>query len=306
MQPAHASDATPSLIELCSEDSTRLPCRVGPYRLEAEIGFGSMGAVFRAIDERLARRVAVKHVSAPQPAPATDQSFWREARAVARLSHPAIVQIFDIVEDEIGGWIVMELVEGRTLASLLEEGPLSVIRALRLFAQAADGLGEAHDKGLLHRDLKAENLMVTSSGHAKLLDFGLAQNFDGAVSDTESSEGLKPEAGLLAGTPCSMSPEQALGLELDPRSDLFAFGALLYEALTGRKPFRARGLAATLHQVCFAQQQPAHELDPRIPEELSQLIDRLLQKDAEERPRDAHEVARALRLIFPGGLSRTR
>lgn len=271
------------------QESESLPGRIGPYRLEGSLGGGGMGEVYRAVDTRLDRPVAVKHLETPPAMEGPErQRFWREARAIARLSHPAIVQVFDVLEDDRGGWLVMELVEGEPLSERLARGPVDPAAALCLVTDVAEALATAHGKGILHRDLKTENVMVTPAGRAKLLDFGLAR------LEIAEEEGVGAE-GQIVGTPHAMSPEQAMSLELDHRSDLFSLGALLYETLTGARPFDGDSMVATLHQVCVVRQRPAAELEPRIPEELSQLADRLLEKDPDDRPGSAAGVARALR-----------
>lgn len=268
------------------------PGRVGPYRLESELGAGGMSDVYRAVDERLDRPVAVKYI---QPPFARDR-FRREAKVIAQLSHPAIVQVFDVIEDEAGGWIVMELVEGRQLSRLIADGPLDLALALQIFVDLADALTEAHAKDILHRDIKADNVMVTPAGRGKLLDFGLARWIE---LDPEKNLTLD---GQIIGTPHAMSPEQAMSLELDHRSDLFSFGALLYEATTGIRPFHGAGIVGTLKKVCVEQQRPAHELNPSVPEELSSMIDRMLEKEPARRPDNAGAVARALRRLPRSGV----
>ncbi len=263
------------------------PRHIGPYRLEGAIGAGGMGDVYRGFDERLDRAVAVKHL----PAPFAGERFRREAKVIARLSHPAIVQVFDVIEDDAGGWIVMELVEGRQLSSLIADGPLDLATALPIFRDLAEALSEAHGKNILHRDLKTENVMVTAAGRAKLLDFGLARWLE---QDQDQNQQLTLE-GQIIGTPYAMSPEQAMSLDLDHRSDLFSLGTLFYETLTGTRPFRGRGIVRTIQKVCVEQQRPAHELNPRVPPQLSRLIDHMLEKEPDHRPQDAGVVARALR-----------
>jgi serine/threonine protein kinase len=227
---------------------------VGPYRLDALLGRGGMGAVYAARDARLGRRVAVKHVPADADA-ARRQRFRREAAALARLSHPAIVRIFDLVEAADGDWIVMELVEGPTLAQLVAGGPLPVTRAVAIGRQVAEGLAEAHAQGILHRDLKTENVMLDLRGpstahgggaadRAMILDFGLAKSLGGEEWETPLSV-----SGQILGTYRAMSPEQVRGLPLDPRSDLFSLGVLLYEITTGERPFRGDTPLETLNQV---------------------------------------------------------
>ncbi len=289
---------------------------LGPYRLEEFLGRGGMGTVYRAVDERLGRRVAVKHLP---PAAAGDETrrrrFRREAATLARLSHPAIVQIFDLVEAEDGDWIVMELVAGPTVAELLDRGPLPVAQVLDVGRQVAEGLGEAHDRGVLHRDLKAENVMLQRSGHAapgrasagraapgraKILDFGLAKILQGEAAEPDLSV-----SGQILGTHRAMSPEQARGLPLDRRSDLFSLGILLYEMTTGEPAFRGTTSLDTLHRIAGHPHRPAIERRPETPARLSALIDRLLEKSPADRPASARQVADELAQIAadpPGSL----
>ncbi len=248
-----------------------------------------MGAVYSAFDRRLNRRVAIKHVP---PEEGTRHSrrrrFRRESKILARLSHPAIVQIFDIVDNEAGDWIVMELVEGPTLAELVTRGPLPVDNALVIARRVAEGLAEAHDQGILHRDLKTENVILHPSGRPKILDFGLAK-----ASWREGDDSTSVSARIL-GTPRAMSPEQARGLPLDARSDLFSLGVLLYEMTTAERPFEADTFLDTLNRIAGHPHVPARQRNPRIPVEVSKLIDRLLEKSPELRPQDAREVVELL------------
>ena len=269
------------------------PERVGPYRIESRLGVGGMGAVYRAYDQRLERPVAIKHIL-PEVAEDTKARarLRREARAVASLNHPSIVQIFDIVEEEGGDWIVMELVEGQTLHRLLGRGQLELGRAVDLGRQVADGLAEAHAKGIVHRDLKTENVMVTLSDRAKILDFGLAKRLWKGRADVSLSV-----QGSILGTSRAMSPEQAMGDPIDHRSDLFSLGSLLYEITGGRPPFMGSSIFHTLAQVCSDRQKPVREINPRVPQDLSDLIDRLLEKNPSHRPNGADEVAAELNAI---------
>ncbi len=249
-----------------------------------------MGAVYVALDERLGRRVAVKQVLAQAGAdPRKRQRFRREASTLARLSHPAIVQIFDVIDTGDGDWIVMELVEGPTVAQLAADGPLDVDQALAIGRQVAEGLAEAHDQGVLHRDLKAENVMLNRAGHAKILDFGLAKALWG-----EEAESALSVSGQVLGTPRAMSPEQARGLPLDARSDLFSLGVLLYEMVTAARPFSGATPLDTLTRITSHPHLPAREANPATPLRLSALIDQLLEKSPELRPTSARVVAAAL------------
>lgn len=254
-----------------------------------------MGAVYRAWDERLRRPVAIKHIL-PDNAddPRQRERLRREAQAAAGLSHPSIVQIFDIFEEDDCDWIVMELVEGQTLASLIESGRLGLGEALVLSREIAEGLAEAHGKGIVHRDLKTENVMVTRSFHAKILDFGLAKMMIQTQGPLDSN--LSGVTSVL-GTSRAMSPEQAMGQEVDHRSDLFSLGTLIFEAVTGRPPFLGTSTFNTLAKVCSSRHPPAHQVNSRVPVELSNLLDRLLEKSPEHRPQSAREVVVELRFL---------
>ncbi|MCP4659981.1 MAG: protein kinase [bacterium] len=270
-----------------SEDRRSPPERIGPYRIEGRLGIGGMGEVYRAYDERLERWVAIKKIlPGDTEDPRARERLRREARAVASLNHPAIVQVHDILEMDKGDWIVMELVEGQTLRDLLREGVLELAQSLYLVREIAGGLAEAHAKGIVHRDLKTENVMVIPEGHAKILDFGLAK-----LLWHRQPEATLSGQGTILGTGRSMSPEQILGDPVDHRSDLFSLGVLVFETLTGRRPFAGTSLILTLAQVCTAKQLSAKELNPNIPDELSALIDGLLEKDPSDRPQNAQEVA---------------
>ncbi|HEX7182085.1 MAG TPA: protein kinase [Thermoanaerobaculia bacterium] len=265
-----------------------LPQRIGPYRILERLGAGGMGEVFLAYDERLDRRVAVKRIR-PDAEVSADrrERFRREAKLAARLSHPAIVQVYDILQEGEFDYIVLEYVEGTSLWEVIEDGPMDVHETLDLARELADGLDAAHRQGIIHRDLKAENVLVTPSGRPKITDFGIAKELLG------SDESLT-RANAVLGTYRIMSPEQARGEAVDHRTDLFALGVLLYEMLTGRSPFAAENGLATLNRVIHFQQKPVREINPAVPEELSSLVDHLLQKDPALRPRGAGQVRREL------------
>jgi serine/threonine protein kinase len=266
--------------------------QIGPYRVESRLGAGGMGETWRAWDGRLARWVALKRIHPRAATEATARErLRREARAAARLNHPAVVQIYDLLETDDGDDIlVLELVPGETLAAALrKEGPWPPGRAAALGCEIAAGLAAAHAAGLVHRDLKPGNVMVTPSGHAKILDLGLARRFEGDDDDpTLTAEGH------VLGTLSAMSPEQAAGLAVDGRSDLFSFGTLLYETLSGRSPFAAESPLAILQKIGSAIPDPLVEVDPAIPPGLSRLVERLLAKEPNHRPQSAAQVAAVL------------
>jgi serine/threonine-protein kinase len=267
--------------------------RVGPYRIEEALGAGGMGQVYLAYDERLDRRVAIKQIHPDRAGdPQRRARFRREAWAAARLTHPSIVQIYDILESEDGDWIVMELVDGPSLHRLLGDGPVTVADALRWGRQVAEGLAEAHAKGIIHRDLKTENVVISSSGHAKILDFGLAKALWGRAEPvTVSMEGV------VVGTCRAMSPEQARGQEIDHRSDLFSLGVMLHEMLSGGSPFAGASAADSLSKVLTFEPPAVRSLNPAVPPGLSNLIQQLLEKDPERRPATTREVAAKLGLL---------
>jgi serine/threonine-protein kinase len=301
----HTFISNPSFLPgrtLSVDDSCSQSVRIGSYRIESNLGQGGMGEVFLAWDERLHRHVAIKRIRTDLPIHAHHRArFRREARAAARLSHPAIVQVFDILETDDGDCIVMERVEGEGLAEALARREVNLELALRLGAEIADGLTEAHAKGLVHRDLKPENVIVTTAGHAKILDFGLARMLwtEPTAEGGRESEGLSAltQAGALVGTVHAMSPEQASGRPVDHRSDLFALGGLLYEMLTGRAPFRGTNWLDTLRRVTSEEPVPLRSLRLNLPTALVDLVDQLLAKDPEARPQNARMVADILERI---------
>jgi serine/threonine-protein kinase len=272
------------------------PDRIGPYRIERTLGRGGMGVVYAAWDERLHRRVALKHLL---PEVVGDrrrrERIRREAQAIARLDHAAIVQIHDLLETQEGDWIVMQYVEGPTLSQRLQRGPLPPAEVGALARDVAGALAAAHGQGLLHRDLKAENVILALGGGAKVLDFGLAKLYLPEAPSPDAGATVRLTAGIV-GTYRAMSPEQANGLKLDPRTDLFSLGTLLYEAATTVSPFEAATPVATMARVCTYQQPPAHEVEPAVPVALAELIDSLLEKDPARRPASAMAFLRRLEM----------
>ncbi len=261
--------------------------KIGPYRVEEKIGVGGMGEVYKAYDDRLDRWVAIKRIRGDRDEAAENRErFQREARATAQLNHAAIVHLYDIFQDGDSDCIVMEYVQGLTLDKLIKNGPLEPLQVSSLGHEIATGLSEAHANGIIHRDLKVENVIVTPKGHAKILDFGLARPLLKNELDTSLTG-----KGQLVGTSRTMSPEYVSGEEIDHRSDLFSLGVLLYEAATSHSPFKAHNTLATLKQVMLHRQTPAHLVNSNVPEELSDIIERLLEKDPADRPQTAQEVA---------------
>lgn len=266
---------------------------VGPYRLLHRLGAGGMGEVFLAHDSRLDRQVAIKHAHPQLTSPEQRARFRREAWAAARLAHPAIVPVFDILTDEDGDWIVMEYVDGPSLReSLKAHGRPPLATAVAWAWQIAEGLAAAHGKGIIHRDLKAENVMIAASGHLKIVDFGLAKPF--AADDPALSVS---GTGAILGTPRSMAPEQARGQRVDPRADLFSFGVLLYEILTGVPPFVGGSSFELLTALATRPHVAVTTHDPAIPPRLAVLVDALLAKSPEARPASAGEVSEELRAV---------
>ena len=272
--------------------------RLGPYEINSRIGAGGMGEVWQATDTRLGRSVAVKILPAAFGANAQLRTrFEREARTISQLNHPHICTLYDVGEN----YLVMELLEGETLADRLSRGPLPLAEALRYGAQIADALDKAHRSGVVHRDLKPGNVMLTKSG-AKLLDFGLAKasaidvNIDGATEHRPLTQ-----EGTILGTFQYMSPEQLEGQDVDHRSDIFALGALLYEMLTARRAFEGKTKTSLIAAIVTAEPQALSQLQPLTPPVLEHVIRKCLAKDPEARWQSAHDIAEELRWIGEAG-----
>jgi serine/threonine protein kinase/tetratricopeptide (TPR) repeat protein len=266
---------------------------IGPYRIVRILGRGGMGEVFLARDDRLKRSVAIKKIRHDgEMTPTLRQRLLREAQAVAGLSHPAIVHVYDLLEGADDDCIIMEYVQGATLAEALKRGPLEPATAVRLAREIASGLDAAHTAGIVHRDLKAENVIVTPAGQAKILDFGLAKPLAPLAGDPSLTA-----AGFVVGTWRSMSPEQAQGAEVDERSDLFSFGVLLYEMLTGQSPFRGASALEILTRVMSLTPPRVDTVQPGLSPRLGTLTGRLLEKEPDARPQSAAEVVRELAAI---------
>jgi serine/threonine protein kinase/tetratricopeptide (TPR) repeat protein len=261
------------------------PARIGPYRIEKRLGAGGMGEVYLGYDERLDRRVAIKQLLPGVVKPELRERFHREARVAARLNHAAIVHLYDVLRDGDIDCIILEYVEGTTLRDELGGKPMRIGRVVEIGRQIADGMAAAHDAGIVHRDLKSENVLLTRTGAAKITDFGIAKITDGESLTADNA---------IVGTLRAMSPEQAMGEDVDHRSDLFSFGTLLYEALAGRPPFTAPHPMGLLDLIVRKPHAPLRERVPAVPPLLDQLVDQLLAKDPLLRPRDFREVSRVL------------
>jgi TolB-like protein/Tfp pilus assembly protein PilF len=263
--------------------------RLGPYIIEAEIGAGGMGQVFRARDTRLQRPVAIKVLSGEIADPMARQRFKREALAASALNHPHIVTVYEADETDGHPYIVTEIVDAGTLADWVMSTRPTWRQIADLLTGVADGLASAHAAGVLHRDIKPQNILVTTSGYAKLADFGLAtlSGDDHADGDAATMTHLRTQPGIIVGTLAYMSPEQATGRRLDARSDIFSFGVVLYEVLAGRRPFQGPTSAALVHAIA---QDPA----PALPEELPVLLRAVVEKALEKDPADRYQTMRDL------------
>jgi len=274
--------------------------RLGPYEIISPLGTGGMGEVYRARDTRLDRTVAVKILPAHLAARAeVRERFEREARAISSLSHPHICSLYDVGRQDDIDFLVMEYLEGETLADRLRKGALPLDQALRFASQILDGLDRAHRNGIVHRDLKPANVMLTRDG-AKLLDFGLAKLREAAISEQTLSMTLTTE-GTIMGTFQYMAPEQLEGKEADPRTDIFAFGAVLYEMLSGCKAFSGKSQASLISSIMTATPPPITALQPTAAPALDRVLRLCLEKDPDERWQSASDLSHELKWIAEGG-----
>ena len=279
--------------------------RLGPYEIVAPLGAGGMGEVYRARDTRLERIVAIKILpSRLSLDPTRKQRFEREAKTISALNHPHICVLHDVGSQNGIDYLVMECLEGETLSKRLEKGPLPLEQLLRLGAQIADALDKAHRSGVVHRDLKPDNVMLTAMG-AKLLDFGLAKPAAPLVSEATLTAATKQspvtEQGTIVGTFHYMSPEQVEGKELDGRSDIFSLGAVLYEMLTGQKAFQGKSQLSVVSAILEKEPASSTTIKPMTPPALDHAIRRCLAKDPEERWQMARDLAFELKWIAEAG-----
>jgi serine/threonine protein kinase len=262
------------------------PERIGRYEIVGRIGQGAMGEVFRAHDPVLKREVAVKTITAGRGEDETlRKRFQREAQAAANLSHPNIVNVFELGEHSEQLFMAMELLDGTDLKRAIQAGGLNLTRRLEILEKICEGLSFAHAKDIVHRDLKPANIHITRDGSVKIMDFGLARFGGSSMTRT----------GMVMGTPHYMSPEQVKGGKADARSDVFALGALGYELLTGRKPFDAETMHAVLFKVMQEEPPPARELLPELPPVVVQVVEKALAKEPQERFADAGQMLSAVR-----------
>jgi serine/threonine protein kinase/Tol biopolymer transport system component len=267
--------------------------KLGPYQIESLLGAGGMGEVYRARDTRLDRTVAIKILTqGVADTPEVRQRFEREARAVSSLNHPHICVLYDVGNQGGIEYLVMEYLDGETLAARIAKSPLSTAELLRYASQIADALDKAHRQGIVHRDLKPANVMLTKTG-AKLLDFGLAKGeeiFQGDIDSSPTMSRPLTVQGSIVGTMQYMSPEQLEGKTVDARSDIFSFGAVLYEMATGKKAFEAKSHASLIASILKEEPRPMRELQPLTPPGLEHIVKACLAKDPDDRPQSAHDL----------------
>ncbi len=281
--------------------------KLGPYELGEAIGAGGMGEVYRARDTRLDRTVAIKVLPA-HLADSSDlrQRFEREARAISSLNHPHICSLYDVGHQDGVSFLVMEYLEGETLAQRLERGALPLSDVLKYGVQIADALDKAHRQGVVHRDLKPGNIMLTPQGGAKLMDFGLAKSAIAAASISSMTAPAHASSpittkGMIVGTFQYMSPEQVEGKEVDARSDLFAFGAVLYEMMTGRRAFQGKSQLSVASAILEKEPEPISIAQPLTPPSLDRTIRKCLAKDPEDRWQTARDLQLELQWIAEAG-----
>ena len=266
----------------------------GRYRLLEELGRGAMGIVYLAEDESLQRQVAVKAMLLPADSAERAEHegrFRQEAKAAGGLSHPNVITIYDLGREGDWLYIAMEVLRGTELRTLMSADLLPPPLALDIAAQVAEGLAAAHARGVVHRDVKPSNIMVMGGRHAKIMDFGVAR--------VQASE-VRTRSGVMLGSPKYMSPEQVSGHAVDPRSDIFSLGSMLYEMVTGKPAFGGAELANLLYDILHTTPVPATRLNPALPPLLDLVLARAMQKNPAARYQDAHEMARDLEACRTG------
>src|SRR5947208_11999390 len=267
---------------------------VAHYKIGSLLGEGGMGEVYLAQDTKLDRKVAIKFL--PERLVADEQArkrLVREALAAAKLDHPNICSIYEVGEDDGRSFIVMQHVEGETLDVRMKRKPLDLSESLSLASQLADALAEAHTHGIIHRDIKPSNIIITPRGQAKVMDFGLAKSLSttGAIDTEAATQSLLTAPGTVIGTVPYMSPEQVKGEQLDARTDIFSFGVVLYEAISGQQPFAGASAAATASAIVTHEPAPLARFAPDIPAEVQLIVRKCLEKNRERRYQTIREVA---------------
>ncbi|MGB7543657.1 MAG: serine/threonine-protein kinase [Burkholderiales bacterium] len=263
--------------------------RLGRYKVLGELGRGAMGIVYKAHDPVLDRTVALKTIILTDDASGRTEyeaRFFQEAKAAGRLNHPAIIAIYDFGEEGDLAYMAMEMVEGTELRARMSQGAIPVRHAIDIAEQAADGLAFAHERGVVHRDIKPGNIMLMPRGRVKIMDFGIAR--------VRISE-FKTQTGTKLGTPKYMSPEQVIGRPVDHRSDIFSLGIVLYEMLTHSSLFRGSNTSEVLYNVANVQQVPPSRLNAEVPSTLDLIVKRALEKNPGARYQDTYEFASDLR-----------
>jgi eukaryotic-like serine/threonine-protein kinase len=259
--------------------------KIGRYKIIAELGRGAMGVVYKAEDPNLDRTVALKTILLDRDAEGRAEyhkRFFLEAKAAGKLQHPNIVTVYDFGEVDDVAYLAMELLEGTDLRKRVQQGPIPPAEAIEIGCQVAEGLAYAHQRGIVHRDVKPANIMLPDRGAAKIMDFGLARM---RVADHKTS------TGIVLGTPRYMSPEQIGGQPVDQRSDIFSLGIVLWEILTGRRLFSGTEMAQVSHSITYDEHEPPTRVNPDLPAMLDFVVARALKKDPAVRYQDADEMA---------------
>lgn len=286
--------------------------QIGPYRIEAKLGEGGMGTVFRALDTKLNRPVAIKFLSDDVADPASRRRFQREAQTASSLNHPHILTVYDVGEFKGRQYLVTEFVDGGTLKSWAHAEKRTWRQIVELLVGVADGLATAHQAGILHRDIKPENILVSKTGYAKLADFGLAKLTEALHDDAATLTEGQTRQGVIIGSVPYMSPEQASGKALDARSDTFSFGVVLFEMVAGRRPFEGATTFELLQAIVQKPAPPLAEIRPDLPMGLRMVVEKALEKDPAERYQTMREMVVDLRRLtrqsgeLPGPLSSRR
>src|SRR5262245_4768556 len=268
---------------------------ISHYRIVSLLGRGGMGEVYLAEDTALQRKVAIKVLPAENPEGA--KRLRREAQAAAALDHPNIGAIYEVGEEQGRSFIVMQYIEGETLAARMQRLPLSLDDALSLGFEVADALAEAHGRRIIHRDIKPVNIIIDARGHAKVLDFGLARKIksEASLGGAKDSQSLLSSPGLIVGTPAYMSPEQVRGEELDARTDIFSFGVMLYEMISGAHPFARENSAETAAAIQLLEPPPLTRYAPKVPAEIALIVNKALVKERKDRYQTIKELLNDLR-----------